>query len=212
MEKILRYAIILLAGVLVIIFLYPIEKTRSPGSVPKGFYSKIDNTFASLIMLSFNKSAYYWRKDFHYRQECRANTNNSDIYCKHPFRYQLPYMLADGTLYKIERYFLANPGSGDSDFKGAVESIYSSCGKRDVFTCVADNPRIVEIGSLIYENYMLEQRRIIGVGTWFANIIAIIFAALLIFSRKWLAESIFNILKSSKDTIKDAAEKIHEKI
>lgn len=200
MEKFLRYTVVLLAGALTILFLYPFKEMRFGGFPPAGFYSPIDRTIASAIFLSASDSAEYWVKDFQYRNEC-ANSR-SPIDCRHSLVRNNYKMLRDIRDFNTQKYKNSMP-----EFKHSVDAFFE-CAREDPLGCFKERRRILDLGEPIYEEYMLKQKMTIGVGTWLVNLFVAVLIGCLIFGRKKLAHFFVNILKSSKD----AAEKFHQRM
>ena len=204
MEKFLRYAVVLFAGALTILFLYPFKEMRFGGFSPAGFYSPIDRTIASAIFLSASDSADYWAKDFQYRNECTNSRDPMD--CRHSLVRNNYKMLRDIREFNTQKYKNSMP-----EFKHSVNAFFE-CAREDPLGCFKERRRILDLGEPIYEEYMLKQKMIISIGTWLVNIIVGALIVLLIFSRKSLAKFIARTLRSSKNSIEDTAKKIHEKI
>lgn len=200
MEKFLRYTVVLLAGALTIIFFYPFKEMRFGGLPPAGFYSPIDRTIASAIFLSASDSADYWVKDFQYRSECANSRNPVD--CRHSLVRNNYKMLRDIREFNTQKYRNSMP-----EFKHSVDAFFE-CAREDPLGCFKERRRILDLGEPIYEEYMLKQKKIIGIGTWLVNLFVAAFIGCLIFSRKKLAHFFVSILKSSKG----AAEKFHQRI
>lgn len=228
MEKFLRYIIIISTTALAVLLFYPFDEISRGQSTPKGFYSSIDGTVASQFITG-GDAKLYWEKDIKRRNECERNSaldNCSNLsqmdpvgifqeacakkkleqqQCAiHPFRINFYRVLNDVTTFARGRYEF-------SEFNNAAEDFYSCIRKNESsLECPAE--RIAILGEPIYEKYMDSQRKKIGIGTWIVNLCAAALIISLLIGRKSIARSISNALRTSKETIEDAAKKVHDKV
>lgn len=202
MEKFLRYIIILLTTALAVLLFYPFDEISRGRSTPKGFYSSIDGTVASEFV-TVGETRFYWEQDIKQRNECARNSAAYE--CKfHPFRFHFYDKFNDVATFAKGRHEF-------SEFNSAAEDFYSCVRKgNELLECPKD--KISILGEPIYEKYMDSQRKKIGIGMWIVNFCAATLIISLLIGRKSLARSISNILRTSKETIEDAAKKVHDKV